>query len=743
LAGPAFCWALCAPQALAEKLSIERIFGAPDISGPSLRTPQISPDGRLVTYLKGRDDDKDRLDLWAYDVRAKRHRLLVDSRSLTGPDKPLSAAEEARRERQRTSALSGIIEYSFSNDSRSLLVPLNGDLYVYDLRAPAASAVRRLTTTESYETDARFSPRGKYVSFVRDQNLWVYDLAAGREMAITTEGQGLVGFGMAEFIAQEEMDRDTGYWWSPDDSQIALTRVDESPVAELERFEIYADNVKVIRQRYPATGARNALVELFVHSLANGERRALDLGPNNDVYLARVNWLPDSKALAVQRQSRDQRTLDLIKYDAATGTSRVLLTERSDTWVPLHDDVTFLKRAPQFLWSSVRDGYKHLYLYDLDGNLIRQLTRGEWMLAGDSYERAIRGLDERARTVYFMANLDTPLERHLYSVSLDQPAAPRRLTTAGGWHSVKMANDGSVFVDTFSMPNDPPSVALRDRTGALLTTLVANKLDQGHPYFPYVAAHVRPEFGTIRAKDGQTLHYKLVKPAEIVRGKRYPVIVDVYGGPGVQRVNHAWGGLFHQYLAQQGFVVFALDNRGSGFRGTAFETALFRKMGTIEVEDQVAGVEFLRTLPYVDEKRIGVWGWSYGGYMALMCIMQAPNHFAAAVSGAPVTDWRFYDTHYTERYMSTPADNAAGYTAGNVMTYAENLRAPLLLIHGMADDNVLFTHSTALMKRLQDLQKPFDVMTYPGAKHGLIRQSVTARHAYAHVERFFRDTLRP
>jgi dipeptidyl-peptidase-4 len=304
-----------------------------------------------------------------------------------------------------------------------------------------------------------------------------------------------------------------------------------------------------------------------------------------------------------------------------------------------------------------------------------------------------------------------------------------------------MATDGAVFVDTFSTPNDPPSVVLRDRRGNALATLVANALDAKHPYAPFVASHITPEFGTLRAEDGQTLHYKLMKPTALAPGKRYPVIVDVYGGPGVQRVQKAWGGLLHQYWVQQGYIVFALDNRGSGFRGVEFETALYRKMGSVEVRDQVAGVEYLRTLPYVDPKRVGVWGWSYGGYMALMCIMQAPEHFAAAVSGAPVTDWHLYDTHYTERYMSTPTDNPKGYAAGSVLGFADNLRAPLLLIHGMADDNVLFTNSTSLMKRLQDLQKPFDVMTYPGAKHGLIRQATTARHAYAQIERFFAGAL--
>jgi dipeptidyl-peptidase 4 len=280
-------------------------------------------------------------------------------------------------------------------------------------------------------------------------------------------------------------------------------------------------------------------------------------------------------------------------------------------------------------------------------------------------------------------------------------------------------------------------VSLRAASGKLLTELLPNKLDASHPYAPYAAEHVAAEFGTIAAADGQLLQYKLLKPRNLVAGQKYPVLVDVYGGPGVQRVTNTWGGLFHQYLAQHGYVVFALDNRGSGLRGTKFETALDLRMGHVEVQDQLKGVEFLRALPYVDDKRIGIFGWSYGGYMTLMCLMQAPDAFAAGVSGAPVTDWVLYDTHYTERYLSTPQLNPEGYRQSNVLEFAARLQRPLLLVHGMADDNVLFANSTALMKKLQDLQKPFDLMTYPGGKHGVIRQSGPGLHAHAHIVRFF------
>jgi dipeptidyl-peptidase-4 len=728
------------------KLPLERLFSAPDLSGPSLRDVKISPDGKLIAYLQGREDDKDRYDLWAYDVIARHHRLLVDSRALAGADHALSAEEEARRERQRTSAFSGIVEYAFAPDSRHLLIPLNGDLYVCDL-SPAngshgpADAVRRLTNTPGYETDARFSPRSRYVSFVRDQNLYVIDLANGLERAITREGAGTVSFGMAEFIAQEEMDRDTGYWWAPDERHIVVARVDDAPVQEIERFEIQAAGARVVRQRYPATGTANARVDLLVADLGSDELRKLDLG-GGDHYLPRVDWFPDSRGIAVQRQSRDQKTLELLRFDARSGRGHVLLTERDEHWVPLHHELTFLEKSRQFIWASSRDGYQHLYLYDNDGTLRRALTPGNFMVIGTAKETGVHAVDERARRVYFSANLPSPLERQLFYVSLDKPGQPKRVTQGAGTHEISMSRDARVFVDTYSNTDTPPNVTLRHARGEAMTVLVANKLDDAHPYGPFADEHVQPEFGTLAAADGQTLYYKLLKPRTLEPGKRYPVLVDVYGGPGAQRVVNAWGNLFHQYLAQHGYVVFALDNRGSGMRGMKFEATFDGHMAGVEVQDQVRGVEFLRTLPFVDGRRIGIFGWSYGGYMTLMCLMQAPESFAAGVAGAPVTDWSLYDTHYTERYLSTPQSNPQGYARSNVLSWADKLRRPLLLVHGMADDNVLFAHSTALMKKLQDLQKPFDLMTYPGGKHGLIRQNSTGWHAHANLVRFFDRELK-
>ena len=741
--------ALICSVASAEKLTIKRMFAAPNLSGAGLRSPRISPDGRLVTYLLGKSEAKGQLDLWAYDIASGKHSMLVDSASLATAGRAMSAEEEQRRERQRSSAFRGIVQYYFSADSQHLLVPLGGDLYVYDLSAAPADAVHRITDTQAYETDARFSPGGRYVSFIRDRNLMVYDLQSGEETAVTAGSSDVVSFAMAEFIAQEEMGRRTGYWWSPDDRRIAYTRVDESPVMEVERFEIKADSVKVVTQRYPAAGTPNARVQLYVTELdsvaldGSDSSVEIDLGEDSDFYLARVDWFPDGDRLAVQKQNRDQKILTLLAVDAESGSTHELLQEHAAAWVDLHDELLFLENSPRFIWASSRSGFRHLYLYENNGQLVRQLTDGDWSVIGTGFTPALKGINEKDGVIYFMANADTPLERHLYSASLDG-SEPKRLTAPGGWHSVTLSKDSRIFLDRFSTPDRPQSVTLHAIGGESLGVLDANELNEKHPYTQYLDEHLPTEFGTLEASDGQTLHYQIVKPRDIVPGQRYPVIVDVYGGPGSQKVRRAWGsstrsnsGFFRQFMAQQGYIVFTLDNRGTGFRGVEFETALHRKMGTVEVEDQVAGVRFLRSLPFVDPQRIGVFGWSYGGFMALMCVMQAPDMFAAAVAGAPVIDWRLYDTHYTERYMGTPQDNIDGYAASNVLMHADGLQGDLLVMHGMADDNVLFTNSTALFKHLQDLDKPFQIMAYPGSKHGLLRFPKTGPHAYAMVKRFF------
>jgi len=740
---PALVACAVATAAPATDLTIDRLFDAPALAGPTLLGLKVSPDGSRVTYLQGKPEDKDRLDLWEYNIHEARSRLLVDSKILAPAEQKLSDEELGRRERQRTAALSGILEYSFAPSGQALLFPLDGKLFYFDLAKPADAALLQITHSGGFVTDATASPRGNYVAYVRDQNLYVYDLATHTEKALTDDGGGPIKNGMAEFVAQEEMGRSTGYWWAPDDRHIAFVKVDETPVKETQRFEIAADNVATFAQRYPAAGGPNVLVRLGILDVRTGAVVNVDLGSDPDIYLARVDWLPDGKTIAVQRESRDQHRLDLLFADVATGTSRVILTETSPVWIELNDELTFLKHSRQFIWASARDGFEHLYLYDDEGREIRRLTAGDWNV-DDFRARAIKAVDEKHRWVYFTATAASPIERHLYRTSLDTatPHEVERISKERGLHAVTMPAGAQFYVDNFTSSTQPPQVSLRERDGKLMRYLEENALNAQHPDAPYLKDNSTPEFGTLTAADGQVLQYRLFKPAHFDPAKRHPAIVEVYGGPGVQRVTDGWtGSSFTQILTRAGYVVFQLDNRGSAFRGTAFQAPIHGKLGDIEVADQVQGARWLASQTYVDSSRLGVWGWSYGGYMTLMLMFKAPDVFHAGVSGAPVTDWHLYDTHYTERYLGKPQDNESGYETSSVLPYAQDLRGSLLVIHGMADDNVLFLNSTKLFRRLQDLSKPFDVMVYPGAKHGLLRQH-DGRHAYAAMLRFFDERLR-
>jgi len=730
---------LAAPAVHAEKLTLEAITGSAPLSGPTLMKPKVAPDGSRVTFLRGKDSDRNQLDLWEYDIASGQTRLLVDSKVVLPGAETLSDEEKARRERQRIAAMTGIVDYQWSPDAKTLLFPLGGELYLYDLGKQGRDAVRQLTHGEGFATDPKISPKGGFVSFVRERNLWVIDLASGKQLQLTRDGSATIGNGVAEFVADEEMDRHTGYWWAPDDSAIAFARIDESPVPVQKRYEMYADRVEMVEQRYPAAGDRNVRVTLGVVAPRTGAApKWVDLGKEQDIYLARVTWR-DPQRLTFQRQSRDQKTLELIETTLADGRQRTLVTETSRTWVPLHNDLRFLKDG-RFLWSSERSGFEHLYLASEDGATLTPLTTGDWPVD------ELLAVDEDAGKAYFRAGVESPLRSEIYAVPL-AGGAPVRLSRAPGMHGAAFANNASVYVDSWSNSSTPPQIELYRANGEKIATLLDNDLaDPSHPYAKYRDAQLPVEFGTLTAADGRTpLHYSLIKPAGFDPAKRYPVAVYVYGGPASQTVTDSWPGrgdhLFNQYLAQRGYVVFSLDNRGTPRRGRDFGGALYGVQGTVEVADQLEGITWLKQQPWVDGARIGVQGWSNGGYMTLMLLAKASDRYACGVAGAPVTDWGLYDTHYTERYMNLPAANPDGYREARILSHIDGLTSPLLLIHGMADDNVLFSNSTSLMSALQKRGQPFELMTYPGAKHGL--SGSNALHRYRIAENFLARCLTP
>ncbi|MDR2012979.1 MAG: S9 family peptidase [Rhodanobacter sp.] len=725
------------PLVHAERLTIDRLFSAPDINGASPRDLKIAPDGSRVTFLRGRDDDQNQLDLWEYQIASGQTRRLVDSLAL-GEHKELSDAQKARRERERIAQLKGIVSYRWAPDSSKLLFALDERLWLYDLRAKPGEELRALTQRGLDVIDAKISPRGRYVSFVHAQNLYTVDLQHQRMRQLTRDGKGPIHNGEAEFIAQEEMARATGYWWAPDDSMIAYERYDESGVDEIPRSEVYADRTDTIRQRYPRAGRPNVVVALGLVKPDGGRTRWIDLGKDTDIYLARVNWLPDSQRVSYQRQTRDQRRLDLIAVAVDTLHQTTLATQTSETWLDLNDDLRFLEHEDAFIWADDRDGYRHLYVYGMDGQQRRQLTRGKWEID------KLLALDEKNGKVYFAGNRDDALQAQIYVARLDGTDAdkPQRISEGEGWHTADFGENAATWVDTYSDLAIPPQVSLRRADGSRIAWIEQNELKPGHPFWPYRDSLVIPEYGTLTSEDGQRLHYRIYKPMGLDEHKKYPVFMTYYGGPGNQYVKRNWGNLFEQYMAEHGYVVFAPDNRGSPRRGRRFSDAIFKQLGKAEIADQLVGIDWLRAQPWVDAKRIGVFGWSYGGYQTLMLLAKASDRIAAGVAVAPVTDWSIYDSHYTERYLDTPQHNRQGYALSSVFHWLDGLRAPLLLVHGMADDNVLFANSTQLMAALQQRGVQFRLMTYPGGKHGLAVTPAMKKHVYTLIADYFDEKLK-
>jgi dipeptidyl-peptidase-4 len=705
-------------------LDVERIFSDPALSGQVPSQVLFSPDASMVTYLAAPEDNRERLDLYGYNLAAGTRRRLIDAGALGDDNGILSDAEKAERERKRFFS-TGISNYAWHPVDPRLLVVMGGTAFLFDL---TEAHMQRITPPGTRQTDVRFSATGRFVSYVRGGDLYAFDTDTASERQLTDDGGDHLTNGVADFIAQEEMHRFAGYWWSPDDGALAFTRVDASTVAVSHRIEIEADQSKSYPQRYPYAGATNASVQLGLITLATDERCWIDYADDAEDYLARVAFAADEVLTVVQ--SRDQQRVCLKRHCTQSNASAVLLEETARTWVNLHDNLTFIDGSRDFLWASERHGIAQLFRY----------TAGDVRCLTPDRLRVERVARADANVAYFMGWDEDPTQQHLFRIDLDGVAQPTALTVTPGWHDCEVATTGTWFADRYSTPGQPPSLFLHSLETGERLELAGNHLDAGHPYAPYLDAHVTPSFGVLAAGDGQTMHYRLTPPLNLDETRQYPAIVQVYGGPGVQRVRQEWGALTTQLFAQAGFAVLEVDNRGSGYREKRFEDPIYECLGVVEVEDQVIASRWLAELPWIDGGRIGVFGHSYGGFMTLMCMAKAADVFGAGVAVAPVTDWALYDTHYTERYLRTPQENPDGYTQSGVLAHLAGISGALLVIHGMADDNVLFTNSTKLFKALQDRQMPFEMMTYPGAKHALQERSV-AIHRFTTILAFFERHL--
>ncbi|HSM78711.1 MAG TPA: S9 family peptidase [Bryobacteraceae bacterium] len=686
-------------------------------AGEGFSSPEWAPGGKQFAYRKGSK-------LMLYDAAARSERELVDFDALEKAAVKPPASGRFGWQNRRVSESA----FSWSTSGDDILLAAEGDIFLFHLKS---GKWEQLTATPESESDAKLSPDGAWVGYRVDEDLYVLNIASKKTKRITFDGTPTLMNGKLDWVYPEELDLGTAFWWSPDSSRIAYLQFDTTHEFVYPQVDLLGARAVAEPERYPQAGTPNADVRLGVVEVGaeTPATRWLDLGETRDALLARVDWIPGTSDVLVQRMNRVQNRLDLLRADTQTGAAKVILRESDPAWINMSDIYRLLSNGKEFLWSSERDGYRHLYLYSTDGKLESRLTEGQWIVS------KLAGVDEAARRVYYESTEASPLERHLYRVGFDGKGRTR-LSQETGTHAITLSPACDYFLDRYSSSTHPPETSLHSMDGAALAVLRPANREFLDEYDVQPGAFVQ-----VPAADGTTLYAHLIKPRGFVEGKKYPAIVMVYGGPGAQTVIDAWRGAgMEQVFAAKGFVIWQLDNRGSAGRGHGFETPLYRRFGKAELADQLDGIHYLLKQGFVDEKRIGISGWSYGGYMTLYCMLNAPGVFRAGIAGAPVTNWHNYDTIYTERYLGLPQENAEGYKASSAVTYADRLQGDLLILHNIEDDNVLFQNTMQMVNALEEENKPFRMVVYPQKSHGVGGKA--ARQLSETMLSFFEEKLR-
>ncbi len=762
-------------------LTLEALFASPTYAPKFFEGGRWADEGPVLLYVQS-DAEAGTTSLVEMNLETDARRTLIEGSGLARPDAAeASVTEDAGDEDTEDNGLIQFEDYAYSADGSRLLLytdservwRLNtkGFYYVYDLESGRLSPVA--PRGDGFQMFAKFDPAGRRVAFVRDRDLWVSDLAGNIRRLTDTGSEGGIINGTFDWVYEEEFGLRDGFRWSPDGSQIAFFQLDETATRDFQVTNYRTLYPEYQRFRYPKVGEMNSEVRVGLVDPASGAIRYFDTdtwyeGPeegrsapaetydDETEYIAAMGWTPEIDGQSMVwmiRMNRDQNRADLLYGDPRTMAVRTILTETSDAYVEVETGftdvatgtVTFLKDGEHFVLRSDRDGNSHLYLYTLDGRPVGQITQGNWDVS------TFHGVDEETGWVYFTSTAASPRERHLYRTRLPGTrgyragTAPERITRETGWHGNEISSDFRYVLDTYSTQMAPPVTQLLRSDGTPVTVLEDNaelraKVESlGLPV---------PEFMDIPGADGTPLHAYMIRPSDFDPGRRYPVLFHIYGGPGSQEVVDRWGGgerLWHHMLAEDlDVLVVGVDNRGTGGRGHAFKTITQGRLGVIEAEDQIAAAQWLARQPYVDGDRIGLWGWSYGGYLTLlgMTYGEGPSTFHAGMSVAPVSNWRYYDTIYTERFLGTPQDNPDGYDAGSPITYADRLTDDqrLLLVHGDADDNVHVQNTIVMAEALQNAGRQFELMIYPGRNHGIYGGN-TRLHLFRMLTDFVEENL--
>jgi dipeptidyl-peptidase-4 len=679
-----------------------------------------APDGKTFLLRQGRN-------IMVFDPATQTSKPLIDTTPIDAAAVNPPAEEGPTDWTNRRARVAGM---QYSADGKLLLYGAGGDLFVIHTDT---LKWEQLTKTPVPELDAKLSPDGHAVAFRRGWDIYTVDIASGQEMRLTRDGSDTLRNGVPDWVYPEELELGTGFWWSPDSKSICYLQFDSSREPVFPHADMLGVRAIAEPERYPQAGENNPDVRLGVIAATGGVTRWLEVGETRDTYLiARAGWMPGSRAVYVLRMNRLQNKLEMLAIDVESREATSVFKESDPYWINLVGDIQFLKDGKRFLWTSQRDGgYRHIFLSSNDGKNVRQLTRGPWEVT------AIDGVDEAAGRLWYTSSEPTPVERQLYSIGLDG-SGKKQLTAAGFTHNVAMSPTGAWYLDTYSSLTAPPRTTLHSGDGKEVAVYREADRTQAEEY------DIRPtEVVKFKGPDGSDFYGRLIKPANFEAGKKYPVIVDVYGGPGVgSPVRNAWSGVsMDQVWAHKGFVVWQCENRGIMGRGHNFETAIYHKLGVTELADQVFGVKYLVSLGFADPARVGITGSSYGGFMTINAMVNAPDVFAAGAAGAPVTSWINYDTIYTERYMGLPRENPDGYKETALPQHAGNLKGRLLIYHNFEDDNVLFQNTLQMTSALQQAGKQFELMLYPQKTHGVT--GVYSRQLSAMLVEFFEKTLKP
>ena len=725
---------------------LESIHASPVFDSEYFRGGRWAGTGPVIWFV---NDVGEATNLMSLDLATEEQETIITGSGLMAPDiERLIQIEDYAYNADETRVL------FYTDSERVWRQNTKGFYYIYDLDTGALTPLS--DREKGFQMFAKWSPDGNHIAFVRDRNLFLYDVITGEEIAITDSGsEGAVINGTSDWVYEEEFGLRDGWSWSPDGGHVAFFQLDESNTRNFLMADLLGQYPELETFRYPKAGEANSEIRIGVYSITSGQTRFFDTdtweeGGERFEYIPRMGWTPPVEGrhqVWLFRMNRDQNILDLMYADPTSGETRLVFTEEESSWIEVRDDkLHFLSDEAHFLWISEAEGYRHVYMYALDGTPVRTLTEGNWEV------KSVAGVDEEKGLIYVTGTLESSMETHLYAVPFQgravrngRIAEPRKITSRPGTHTINMSRDFAYYIDTYSSSTRPPVVSLHTISGEKVRDLEDNsRLIQRLE----AVAPPEMEFMSVPGADGTPLNAYLIKPDDFDPGVAYPVLMYVYGGPGSQTVSNRWGGsryLWHAMLANElDIIVASVDNRGTGSRGKAFKSSTYRKLGQIESADQIAAARYLGSLSYIDANRMGIWGWSYGGYMTLMSMLngEGPDTFSFGMSVAPVTDWRQYDTIYTERYMSTPASNPEGYDAGAPLAYADRMKdhQRLLVAHGDFDDNVHFQNAAQMIKAFQDANKQFEFMMYPGKNHGI--SGGTARlHLFTLMTEFVRESI--